>query len=371
MYDNIIFHNYEVHKLFIKNPDTVNLIILFFFISIAVLTMRKNETPIPFMGRIHTDQLKGTGILLVILGHLWVHVSQQKIILTFSNDAVALFLILSGYGLTISVEKEGMADIKTFITKRIRRVMLPYWAITVLFFFIDYIFLKRTYSLPDIILTFSGVNINARLHHFDYVRWYVTFQLLWYFIFYYVNFRFERKEVLIVLFCVAAFIFIGNYYNRTVKLGWYQIFAFPTGCVLGVYREKIGSCFIEKPKKYFFISLFGLFCVIAYKLGKIFLQSLIPYIFIMLMSEFSSIVLGFILIIMMAYIGNKYRYFKILSFLGVISYEMFLLHGPFLIKYNLFMGDGKFPLVCFSFLIFLLFVSMTAYIFSRYLFRRG
>lgn len=54
------------------------------------------------LDRPQAEQLRGVAIFLVVLGHLWVHASKQSPFLMLQGDAVAMFLIISVFGLTMS-----------------------------------------------------------------------------------------------------------------------------------------------------------------------------------------------------------------------------------------------------------------------------
>ena len=91
-------NNFEVDKLLVNQPDLTNLAILIILFIIVILSLKRRRTT--FGDVAHSNQAKGIAILLIIVGHLWVHVSSQKPALVFSAEGVSLFLILSGYVLT-------------------------------------------------------------------------------------------------------------------------------------------------------------------------------------------------------------------------------------------------------------------------------
>ena len=84
-------------------------------------------------------------------------------------------MILSGFGLTSSVKT---LNLNKFISKRIVRVLVPYWIATVFILILDYLILGIFLQPANIVLTFIGANFNKEISHIDYVRWYVTFILV-------------------------------------------------------------------------------------------------------------------------------------------------------------------------------------------------
>ena len=160
--------NFEVNKLLVSQPDLANFAILLILFIIVILSLKRCRTI--FGDAAHSNQAKGVAILLIIVGHLWVHVSLEKPGLVFSGDGVSLFLILSGYGLTRS-HLTSQYTLKQFFTKRINRVFYPYWIATILVIGLDYLVLNRSYSFFDILLTTVGINLNETTKHLDYARW--------------------------------------------------------------------------------------------------------------------------------------------------------------------------------------------------------
>ena len=132
-----LFNNYEIIKLDIKEPNQTNAMIIIALVFFCAITSKKSKTSPSFLSPLQTDQLRGLSIILVILGHLWVHVSNQKPLLIFSGEAVAIFLLLSGFGLTRS-EKKGQTNPKTFLYRRLKRIYIPYWWATFFILTADY-----------------------------------------------------------------------------------------------------------------------------------------------------------------------------------------------------------------------------------------
>ncbi|MGE4519330.1 MAG: acyltransferase family protein [Desulfobacteraceae bacterium] len=361
--------NYEFDKLNVLHPDAVNYTIILFFSLSIFFYFKKSEKKGNdcFFSVSHTDHLRGFAIFFVVLGHLWVHVSQIRPQLVLSGDSVAVFLILSGFGLTIT-SKETKTGFKKFFSKRIKRVLVPYWFITVFILFFDFLFLHRLLSIKDIILTFLGINISEKLTHLDYARWYVTFILLWYFLFFIFGIKFKSKKTNFILFVMAFSLLPLNYYY--FNFGWYQFFSFPFGCLLANYNERITAAYRRNKKLWIFSSVIFLIIFVIYKAGmsnekinSIILES-VPNIFIVFYSEFNSIIFAVGLLILSGVLMEKGYYSSFLLFIGKYSYEIFLIHGAVLIKYNPIITSGKMCFLPLEFLIYfilILLLSILAY----------
>ncbi|MBI5056326.1 MAG: acyltransferase [Nitrospirae bacterium] len=351
-----LIHSYESVKMPVENPDAVNLIILALLVCIAVFSLRRTESA-SFLDRDQTDQLKGIAILLIMLGHLWVHVSQKKAGLIMSGDGLALFLMLSGYGLTRSIQKR-VPTFRDFMSRRVNRVMLPYWIVSFFLLFLDYALLEKSYSLKDIALTLIGINVTQTTQHIDYVRWFMTFLLFWYAVFYITVSRISSKKPAIFLIICAMVLFVAER-----RLGWYQLFAFPVGCAIGQYHGKIQALFMKENKK-IFISAAAVFIVVL--ISKIYVLNYLGkhwrYDIFKAVDELVSILFNSSLIIMTAFYSYKNYYSVFLRFCGSVSYELFLLHGYFMIKYNPSFGLMNVTMLPVTFFIFLSLVLSLSYI---------
>ncbi len=354
-------NNYETLKLTVSNPEFINMLIIALVLLFSCAGIRKAEVQ-NLLTVDQSKQLKGLAIIFIILGHLWVHVVDSLPKILLGGEGVAMFLLLSGYGLTASYKNRGMVP-GAYLMARLRRVMIPYWVTTVFLVTLDYFILNRTYSLQDIVMTMLGVNINVTTRYIDYVRWFITFILIWYILFI-ISFSLfkDRLQYLFLIVC-AAIIFPLDYY--ITHLGFYQIFAFPAGCAISHYYKDINNAFTRRPLFYFLIATIILFGVVLYKYDSSSVSyPYVPTIMIKALDEGISILFCFALIILIGAIGTKGYQSLFLCFLGTISYELFLLHGAFLIKYNpVITRNGQ--LLPLSFGIFLLCITIMSWIAHR------
>ncbi len=352
-------NNFEVDKLLVNQPDLTNLAILIILFIIVILSLKRRRTT--FGDVAHSNQAKGIAILLIIVGHLWVHVSSQKPALVFSAEGVSLFLILSGYGLTRS-HLVSPYSLKQFLSKRINRVYYPYWIATVFIIGLDYLLLNRTYSSFDILLTTVGVNLSQTTKHLDYARWYITFILFWYIIFYLSTKLQSRNYSILLIFAISLLLFPLNYY--IMHFGWYQIYSFATGCFIGYNYESIRDSLQAHHAISVMAAVTGLIMVILCKLYFFgILKASLPYLVFLFIYEGTSILFSLSVIILMWYWGRVNLISRFLSFTGIISYELFLLHGLLLIKYNFFMSGEN---VIFPFFVYLTTVYMLSIALNKF-----
>lgn len=361
-YIDTFFVNYELNKLDISHPDLINLLIIFIFSFAVLLTTSKSDYKSnDILSILHTDQLRGLAIFFVVLGHLWVHVSKTKAQIILSGDAVSLFLLLSGFGLVISAKnrKQSFLD---FCSKRIKRVMFPYWIATTLILILDYIILNKTLPVNSLLVTFIGINTKTELTSLDYVRWFITFVLLWYILFYVIFIKFQNIYSIHLLLGIAFILLPINYY--IFHFSWYQFFSFPIGCALSAYYDKFMLKYKNNNFLFISLSIAGLLYILIYKIlmsygyinDKIIYS--VPNILLSYLSEANSLIFGISIILISGKLVNKGFKSNLLLILGRYSYEIFLLHGVFLIKYNPVIKDNSPIAAIVQFIIFLLFATV-------------
>jgi peptidoglycan/LPS O-acetylase OafA/YrhL len=361
---NLLIQNYAIYKLVIPNSNIFNLIILLCFFLIILITFKKSKFTL--LDTVHTTQLKGLAILFVVVGHLWVHVSKDQPIFIFGDYAVSLFLMLSGYGLTISISKRPMS--RDFYVRRLKKVMIPYWIITIIILFCDYLILSKTYSTISIVSTFAGMNFSRELSQLDYTRWFITLLLIYYVFFFVFNYFMDKLSAIIMLFFVGLVLSLLRFL-KLFPIGIFdQLIAFPIGCFLAYYINTI-SDFLSERRRYLFtyISLLiisiGLSLVLLFIKTNDFNNAIMKYLYIFI-RYLSGISFCFILILSIDFFKINYVS-TFLIMCGTISYELYLIHGPILIKYNFIFPLFPAYLIVISFFCYFLVVFILSKYFNK------
>lgn len=272
-----------------------------------------------------TEQLKGIAIILVVLGHLFVTKlinSQNPAFDYLGAQGVALFLILSGYGLTKSFLQKGIE--KSFLLRRWRVVLIPYSLVTFVWLGYDY-WHGKLYSLKIILLSLVGFDLHVTL---DATMWYISFILIWYGIYYILfNSKLSNLVKVSLLFGVAmAYLFRYHFrVNMTAQVYWQwglHAFMFPVGVLLAFLPQQQWSEKIQKVG----LGLLSLIALGIYLLNvKNNLLGLGPY----MLSNLSFAVGIMALMMLGERLGHVSR---LLRFVGSISYEIYLLEAVFMSK---------------------------------------
>lgn len=239
---------------FIFSTATIGILyILGFFpwpekISAKLPFLRKYD--LDWMSRDYTTALKGFSILTVVWAHIGAQLGVQAIQF-IAGTGVALFLILSGYGLEISWQKNGG---RHFWKKRFFRICVPVYLVEISWqLYHHYWDTERFFS--------HAVLLRA-------VRWFVPYILICYVIYYIVKLccRFipgkVREEYLYLLLFGAFFVFecIFPYNDAIPFLRARQMLSFPLGVIIAKHKDRF--FLIPKKKKRILTIGFGFFGVI-------------------------------------------------------------------------------------------------------------
>ncbi|MEA0565043.1 acyltransferase [Lysinibacillus irui] len=299
------------------------------------------------LDRKNTQQLKGFAILLVLLGHTGM--------INFAGAyGVSIFLLVSGYGLAQSYLKNGTYQ---FLSKRIDKVLVPYFIITLIWFVIDYFVYHISYPWRDIAYTLFGLKFQSQI---DPSMWYITFLLMWYFAFYLI-FSLPLKNFMKVILIFLTILLFERHTTLFTNASGAQIylFEFPVGVVLGLYLTKIKKL----PKNY----IFALLLIISIVSIMLFIVSLKNLDLDLIYAKYTAFFAGIsaILLFSILHILNM----KVLNFinmlfekLGSLSYEIYLIEFMVLMKYySIFNIDNKWL----KFIAFFVFMIIVGYLYQK------
>lgn len=288
------------------------------FILFFSIYVRKNvrHTDIRLMSKDYTQVLRGVAILMVMLQHLSGFVLGSRIFTPFGGAGVAVFLIISGYGLSISTNKKGL---KGFWTKKLVRVFLPW------------LFVWLTMVLLNGEKKFSAPSLSA-LFLLDSTNWYLQYLLLCYLSFYishkwFYHFRWLLMGGIFIL----SFVFWGNIQAE-------QSCSFLIGCLIAE-KAKLFKWIVEKIKVIFIFSLFLGISLLAVKQLSIVRTlmdnvSLVDHAINMVMK--TSIAISVMMLVRLFWSQINGR---LAMFIGKISYELYLVHLFIVIGYCRIIGN--------------------------------
>lgn len=277
-----------------------------------------------YFTRSTSQTLKAIAILFLILGHFNVFcMGGTAVVKEFGEWGVLIFLIVSGMGLVKSYSFNNCE--KLFIRRRFSKIMLPLWMTLVLFYFLDFFLLNTTYPWQEIALSFVGILNKAPPNP---PLWFIPFILYLYGVFWLIsNIRLpvHSKCLLLIL---AAFGTTGLITRVPVLLNYFggwttYTYAFPLSVCLMVYRRVL----ILK-----FLALFNRFRLTIFTVWLA-----VGALFIMLDTARTPFFVIFVAISVF-YLDRMKSKPKLLLLLGEHSYELYLIHFPFLAAYGFVIG---------------------------------
>ena len=250
-----------------------------------------------------THCLRGAAILMVMVGH----VSGMMNTVLFSplgGTGVALFLLLSGFGLNESFKKQ---ELICYWRKKVLRVLLPYFLIASLLYLIRWDFTWQDYLL-DV--------IGIKTHY-----WYIAFLVKWYVAFWITSKYCLRYRTLLLLALSIVILFL--FPNIEAE----QAFSFPLGMLISIHLGKVKNLRVK--------NVIIIACIL-FVVGTIFLLiKQHPIVRAQMSTWIYNVVQLFIKLPYAMFIVCLLRLFpqciksKFLLFSGILCYELYLVHMPF------------------------------------------
>ncbi len=329
----------------ILSPQLQTLILTVLLFVAVLLTLRRKKPEDPLFPTSVTQELKGFAILTIVFGHIGYFLdSGDKFLYPLSiasGVGVNSFLLLSGYGLTISTLKKKMSFLN-FYRKRLFRLFVPMWIVLGILLALDFLLLGVIYDRKTIFQNLLGFFPVADIYtSVNSVLWYFTFIL-----FYYVIFSFctiSKKLLLIsplIIYYVSIYLLKQELpINRDVlTLYRLHIYAFPAGVFLALVPEY--AKLIPKASKILAQSVH--FLKTHHVILNLVLLTIAAYIFIH--TSFNSgigegekreqLISMISTFSIFAFFILKRFNSKALQYLGLFSYEIYLLHWPLVYRYD-------------------------------------
>jgi peptidoglycan/LPS O-acetylase OafA/YrhL len=289
-----------------------------------------------------TQELKGVAILAVVFGHIgYFLVDDNRFLFPLSIGAgvgVNIFLLLSGYGLTLGLLSKPLPALE-FYRRRMIKIFIPFWCALIAFFVLDAFVLHRTYSSTYIVRSLFGFFPRADMaDDINSVFWYITW-ILFYYLLLPLLFM-PRRPWLTALLLYLSGEALVRWNPPAIELvtRLYQVHtvAFPLGMVLAwlLYEPKNGSNTIatklktlkrEMPSAPYYLTLLVFTAIAAYcayfnGIGESIQKE-------QLMSILTTLAL-------LGLFAVKRFELRLFSLIGVYSYEMYLLHWPIVSRYD-------------------------------------
>ena len=270
------------------------------------------------LSRTNTLALRGIAAIGIVVFHILLGYGISPLFNMWGGFFVALFLILSGYGLEESFRQNGLDG---FWRKRTDKVLLP-----TAFFICAYNFLFP-YLSPDSDLS-PGVSMHKCLDELLYIKptfWFVFFIAKCYIV-YWLGSRYLRGWLRLLFFVVCA-LFCLNIQAPCGHLEAEQSFSFLAGVLLSLNKTRLAALSDSEIKRVMFLLLFvGVFFFFLKMIPQLHdLKGSIAYNYLLCPFRL-SIGLAFIPLFSMLRPERS----ALLRIAGKYSLEIYIAHVPFI-----------------------------------------
>jgi len=268
--------------------------------------------------------------------------------------AVIIFLFISGYGLYQRYQLNNIGG--SFWKKRISKLYTPLWITLVLFVFLNYFLLNVSYPLHEILLNMSGITLNKL--PINPPTWFVEYIMLQYLIYWLIS-KLPFSDIVklvglfVICFCIAILACIP-----TINYLWWTQYtiAFPVRVLFGKYQKQIRAFITEYLKNQIFLLIPLIILLVIF----LYWDDFLPEIFYLRTIKPLALIIPIILTLIIYERINLQSTFLI--FLGNYSYEIYLLHVPFMTNYDYFLFREPLYIFFFAYFVSLLILS---YILSK------
>lgn len=326
------FVNYSDFYLDPARPGLTLGSILVSILAAAVISARRSPH-----GLLDMDvalSVRGLAIVFLVLGHFSSICLQKGTFLDAGGIlAVVSLLFLSGYGLT---KKYGFQELGgRFWARRLRRLYVPLWLTLILFVALDAVLIGLTHPWPELVYNFAGGHFNGVFSRVNAPAWFVGFLLAMYALFFGVSrVRTGRAGRLALLYAGSLGVFALVKFSPLTGRHWvwlYYPLVFPSGVAFAMLEASKPEL-LERlaDKKFACVSLFTFCCLVLYAWGKT-----LPDLSVINMFQPIPLV-GALVCILLLYRNVRWKS-RALMFIGTYSYEIYLLHLPFMAKYDFFL----------------------------------
>lgn len=337
----------------ISNPVLHTIILWILLFLLCIISSRKIPEKRSFLDWSSVLEIRWLATLWVVFAHIGYALTSGGEFLfplsVYAWVAVDIFLFLSWYGATIDCLKNSFSP-WTFFKKRVFR-LLPYlWVALIIILLCDYFLLGRSYSFQEILFSFIGFFPEANLwNNINSPYWYLTLTFFYYLIF---PFLFIKRFPIIsagVMYLLSWFLIYGFWgiqfdlelSSQIINLYKLHIWAFPLWMIVArivSYKENIQKYFNEYVWNHTKSLLYRK--IISPSLNAIILIFLAYFIYHtgiysgvwkgnFMEQSYTLITAGLIFL----FFWQKKFEIKFLSFIGLYSYEIYLLHWPILSRY--------------------------------------
>lgn len=317
--------------------NMVDLILIPFFL-LLFLGIRENKTTnVDVFGIGNSNALKGIFSLVILFGHIITFNSDSILFCRFNNMgafACSIFFFISGYGLFCQYYR-NTNYLNGFLKSRIIKLLLPALIISIVYIIFK-IFLYYDYNIKSILRD----SLKGHTPIIDN-SWYIIEIILLYLFFYVVlklcdKLKVKNKNIPLLVITLLTIVLMLIFIVCKWGSNWYvSTLSFPLGALVSTYNERFKA--VLKKYKYGVIICCSFFviCATYYNsiLSVLHLEVLRVNSLQIVFDILSKLLFCFIIYAALCIITIKS---SVIEFVASISYELYMLHGLFIVLFTNF-----------------------------------
>ncbi|MEI6729299.1 MAG: acyltransferase family protein [bacterium] len=371
MFDKLFrSHDLPADRLALGQDADIFKVIYNFLIFIPLFLFTKpRQSGNKIFDKENTDVLKGLCITIIILCHFAIHtlVKSSELVAVEGAGMIGVcgFLLLSGFGLSKSVQAKGLDG---FFSKRFKKIFLP-----LAFFNLVWLILYKYTGFknfeynqwPKIILGLTNIDRNY---------WYIYFLFFWYFVFFLVEKFCAKLKYKNYIYFLIPLVVAGFHIGPFSDLHLINMFSFPAGIFIannqaqveGFLSKKLNAGIVFASGLILYISRqFLIFAPNKFGLEFLDLTTILGFILVILLTFWKThreVILGALVALIflnsfnpdfVGFASNNIfslclvlgfaAFYKIImksevsimyAFIGSVSFELFLIHGALMYSFD-------------------------------------
>lgn len=173
-----------------------------------------------------TNILKGIALLLLLLHHLFyiqrglyddIHLYENHFLVNelglFGKLCVAIFVFLSGYGLTVQANKNHEIELREFYKRRFTKLYLNYWFIWIIFVPIGILFFHRTFEIvyethiwEKLLIDISGLSFAFGFYGYNATWWFYSCIIVLYLLFPFLFRMLGKYNMILIILSLGVYV---------------------------------------------------------------------------------------------------------------------------------------------------------------------
>ena len=173
-----------------------------------------------------TNILKGIALLLLLLHHLFyiqkglyddIHLYEGHFLVNelgrFGKLCVAIFVFLSGYGLTVQANKNHKIQLGEFYKRRFAKLYLNYWFIWIIFVPIGILFFHRTFEIvyvnhiwEKLLIDISGLSFAFGFYGYNATWWFYSCIIVLYLLFPFLYRMLGKYNMILIILGLGVYV---------------------------------------------------------------------------------------------------------------------------------------------------------------------